>query len=1023
MPGPAPEQHACEPAGVEQWTAILGSLADAYLVVDPSGAVEWANAAAGRLLAADPAQLRGALASRWLGAPLAAAADLQVTATAISEGRQVLCLRPAAGGANPGRRAMGAIVRASTQLSTYRSVEQVLQSAVTTLPADLGAHSAQVWLADSPEQPLSPRARGGRAREGTGFAEPAAVPPGPIARVAADKLPLLVPRLEDHGDFDLAWARAQRVVSAALFPLPCQELPTGVLALFFGGKLEPEVLETASTIAAMLSGALQALAVAERERQALAESESTSRRLEQERVTALASASELAAANQALRRKHDELEMAKHRLSAQYSVLEILAQSPSVEHAAPRVLAAIGESMGWDAGALFLAMPRSLELKAYGTWTRRADAAEYLERTRIAAYASGVGIVGRVWQTGEPAWSDDAPRMPGFRRAQGAVAAGLRGAIWVPLRQGSEVVGVVELLRRDLQGPDEETLQGLLALGSQIGQFAERLRAEAALREGEERLKITLRSIVDAVITTDLHGRIDFMNEVACELTGVRLDQARRRPVEEVYRPVDERTRAPLSGVVQKVLASGRTSGLSRQALLARADGENLVVEHTAAPLRGERGELLGTVLVFRDVTERERASRRARFSAEASAMLAHSLDYHATLADIARLAALTVADVCAVYLLEPERLTRVALNCLDEQQCQSIAAYLEAWPPRLTDPRGAGAAMRTGQTELCERLDQQALAELAPSQPQRDQLQQLGLRSLVAVPLRARDATLGALLLACRDRRLLADDLLAAEELAGRAGLAIDNSRLFAQTQRALRGRDEFLSVASHELKTPITSMQLQLQSLLRSEEALSERARAKLTIATRQVARMASLIEEMLQVSRVNSGAVELDLEPLELAALADEICQRFTEPAERAGCALRLRVDGDSWGMWDRARLRIVLSNLLSNAIKYGPGKPVDVEVVAGGDAVSLAVVDHGIGIADADLTRLFDCFERAVSPRHYGGLGVGLFIVRSLVEMMGGTVEASSTPGEGARFAARLPRVRSTATSSDCSDASL
>ncbi|MFO7178062.1 MAG: ATP-binding protein [Pseudomonadota bacterium] len=230
------------------------------------------------------------------------------------------------------------------------------------------------------------------------------------------------------------------------------------------------------------------------------------------------------------------------------------------------------------------------------------------------------------------------------------------------------------------------------------------------------------------------------------------------------------------------------------------------------------------------------------------------------------------------------------------------------------------------------------------------------------------------------------------------------------ADLRDAVATRDEFLSIASHELKTPLTPLQLQLDSLrllLDKEGALDERAARKLEQASRQTARLTRLVENLLDVSRITRFRLELEIEEVDLGELIREIASRYADEAHRAGCTLEIHAPSPVVGRWDRMRLEQVISILVSNAIKYGPGKPVEIRAEARDDAARLTVRDYGIGIAQADLSRIFERFERAVSARHYGGLGLGLYIARQIVDAHSGSIGVSSEPGAGATFTVVIP----------------
>ena len=225
------------------------------------------------------------------------------------------------------------------------------------------------------------------------------------------------------------------------------------------------------------------------------------------------------------------------------------------------------------------------------------------------------------------------------------------------------------------------------------------------------------------------------------------------------------------------------------------------------------------------------------------------------------------------------------------------------------------------------------------------------------------------------------------------------------AALEAAIRSRDTFLSVASHELKTPLTSLTIKLQALSLREN--NEVTSADFKLIGRQVRRLTELVNELLDVARLGSGQLQLKPTPMDLVALVREVVAHFEADAQRAGSTLQLSGEGSVWGAWDGLRVEQIVSNLLSNALKYGAGKPVRLNVEKIGDQARISVFDEGIGIAAEAIDRIFDKFERAVSDRHYGGLGLGLFVSRQLAEAMGGSIAATSRPGHGATFTVTLP----------------
>jgi PAS domain S-box-containing protein len=234
------------------------------------------------------------------------------------------------------------------------------------------------------------------------------------------------------------------------------------------------------------------------------------------------------------------------------------------------------------------------------------------------------------------------------------------------------------------------------------------------------------------------------------------------------------------------------------------------------------------------------------------------------------------------------------------------------------------------------------------------------------------------------------------------------------ASAQEAVRLRDEFISIASHELRTPITSLLLHLEALVRQRETRHSdqdfdtyTARAR-----RQLSRMTRLIEELLDVSRLGAGHLTLKRETVDLELLVREVVDTLSEDVQRAGCKIEIRSLGSVKGFWDRLRLEQVVENLMRNAITYGPGKPIELTLRGGREGpIVLSIRDYGMGIDKSLQEKVFLRFERAVSARHYGGLGLGLYITKQIVDAHGGHVRVDSETGKGSTFFVELPSASS------------
>ncbi|HEX5514202.1 MAG TPA: ATP-binding protein [Gammaproteobacteria bacterium] len=253
------------------------------------------------------------------------------------------------------------------------------------------------------------------------------------------------------------------------------------------------------------------------------------------------------------------------------------------------------------------------------------------------------------------------------------------------------------------------------------------------------------------------------------------------------------------------------------------------------------------------------------------------------------------------------------------------------------------------------------------------------------------------------------------ARDITYRRQIEAEREFLYQKALEAVQARDEFLSIASHELRTPLTSLHLLIGALLRSADRNtaiwtkqgSEQLADKLRVADRQVGRLARLIDQLLDVSRISVGQFQVEAEEVDLAAAVRDVIDRFAADAAKADCEVRLQAPSPVLGHWDRMRIEQVLVNLFTNAIKFGEGKPVDIEVGSDGKTARLLIRDYGIGIAAEAQQRIFQRFERASCSREYKGLGLGLYIVQRIVDAHGGSIAVESAPGEGTAFTVLLP----------------
>jgi PAS domain S-box-containing protein len=560
-------------------------------------------------------------------------------------------------------------------------------------------------------------------------------------------------------------------------------------------------------------------------------------------------------------------------------------------------------------------------------------------------------------------------------------------------------VGAVDYLMKPV---DSDVFRAKVAIFADLFRMDQRIRHQAeALLKTERRmrelevaqLKLAnerrYRNLADAipqiVWITAPDGAVTYFNHRWSAYTGMG-DTATRSWLDAVH--PDER------GEVARRWADALVDGgtFDVECRLRGADGTYRWHLCRALPERGAAGEIvawLGTHTDFDELqrarVETEAARARAELLAKASVVLAATLDVGEATARLGRLVVDRIADACVVEVDGDD----------DTDPTCAIAARDPARRAALEEAWRAG----TLGDELGGMRPQ--LARGRDGAP---------LGSAMIVPIVVGEAVLGRIVcFAGAQPRYELDDLGMAEDLGRRAGAAIENARQYARAERAVRARDEFLSVASHELRTPLSALMLQLGGLERAvERAGDDRLGKKTTAALRHTNRLAKLVERLLDVSRLATRRLTLDVEDCDVGELVQEVADRFGDEARQAGCAITTRVRRGIHRTCDRLRVEQVLTNLIANALRYGAGQPIEVGIdVDAHDLVLVTVRDHGIGIAAEDLPRIFDCFERAAPKLHYGGLGLGLYIAREIAQAHGGWIRADSRLGEGATFTFALP----------------
>jgi PAS domain S-box-containing protein len=409
------------------------------------------------------------------------------------------------------------------------------------------------------------------------------------------------------------------------------------------------------------------------------------------------------------------------------------------------------------------------------------------------------------------------------------------------------------------------------------------------------------------------------------------------------------------------------------------------------------------------------RAEAAQRFLAEASELLSASLDYETTLQSVARLVVPHLADWCVIDLALEDEIERVAIAHSDPSKVELAWESVRRAPINRDALEGVAKVIRTGRSDLYSEVGDEVLAAAYPEPEKLAFVQRLGLRSAMIVPLVAHERTLGAISFAASEtrRRYTRADLVLAEDLAHRAALAVENARLYREAQEVNRLKDEFLATLSHELRTPLTAI-LGWAGLLRSVHLDAETATNALEIIERNARSQKQLIDDLLDASRIISGKLRLEVRPTQLAGVVEATLDSIRPAAAAKEVELRARLDAEAIHVaGDAERLQQIVWNLLSNAVKFTPrGGRIEVTLAREGDAAHITVADTGVGIAPEFLPHVFERFRQAdaTTTRGFGGLGLGLSIVRHLVELHGGTVKVESEgTGRGATFSVRLPLV--------------
>jgi PAS domain S-box-containing protein len=602
----------------------------------------------------------------------------------------------------------------------------------------------------------------------------------------------------------------------------------------------------------------------------------------------------------------------------------------------------------------------------------------------------------------------------------------------VPLTESrGQVVGTIWLLssqpRRRYDEPDLLLARDVAQRASLAIENAQLWELETRARRRAEEVRLRFEAVLQqmpagAAIAESPTGKVILTNHAYREILFPPVERSPNDGAPVAFDADGKPLTFAATPLGRAVFAGETVSGAELRVF--RPDGSEVWISCNAGPIRDPHTqEVIAGIVAFSDVTLRKSAERGLRALAQAGAILSSSLDYQATLRNLAQSVVPSLADWCIIEMVDAEgELQPSIVAHVDPSKIAWAQSLAGRWRTSKDAAHGSPKVLRTLEADLYAEIPDELLQLVAHDEEHLDMLRRVGMTSALSVPIATHGKGIGVLsLIASESRRHFgSDDIEIALELARRAAIAVENARLFGEAQQAartalaaVRARDEFISVASHELRTPLTALRMSTETVARlarrSHDELRERIGGKLELGLRQLDRLEALIDQLLDVSRLAEGRLGLTLEPVDLVALARELAERFADQLAREDTPLTLELPDQLVGRWDRSRLDQVLTNLLANALKYGRGRPITLTVSrdAARKKALVALRDQGIGIAPEDQVRIFDRYERAAPLHHFGGLGLGLWISRRMVEAMGGTILVSSSVGAGATFTVELP----------------
>jgi PAS domain S-box-containing protein len=513
-----------------------------------------------------------------------------------------------------------------------------------------------------------------------------------------------------------------------------------------------------------------------------------------------------------------------------------------------------------------------------------------------------------------------------------------------------------------------------------------------------------LTELTPEALVIHSEGKIIFVNPIAVKLIGAKSSkEIIGMPIKNFLHPD---SLAIAIERIQKIMENKKVAQVVEEKFV-NFKGEIITAEVKSVlfPFHGK----IAILSIIHDITENKKAQERKLFLETASNLLISSLSYETTLKNITDLIVPFMADYCRIAIFdEGGSIQEIAAKHSNPKKVNLVEKLYKEYQGRTNVTYGIEAILQTGKAELITKLGQQYLTPLKDNKNLLNIVKELELKSYMGIPLRARGKIIGAMTFSSirEGRYYTKDDLSFAQELGHLIALALDNTRLFSNEQKAVSLRDDFISLASHELKTPITSLKMYVQLLERQfKESGYESYFKKIDD---QLNKLTALIGDLLNVSKLQHGKLEFHKESFAL----NEVVTEAIEIMQGISQKHTIIVEGDinKKVLADRYRIYQVLTNLLTNAIKYSPkARKVLVKLQTEKNHVKLSVQDFGIGISPQHQQKIFEQFYRVSTPEEktYPGLGMGLFIAKEIIQNHGGTIWVESKKGKGSKFTFTLP----------------